>query len=214
MKKSEEVDYYVRDPIRLIDILDKVIKRYNQKKPSEMKADRVIQYNEISKTIDRLKETGTIVPDELRRLKIELSHEAEIYEKENELFQNAVQVLTEIELRLGNSLTQVRSILSNATNDKKNIPKVRRYVKRTSPAILAKELRKALRELGGTGKKAEVFQKMNQNLNGKFKPQDLEKDVQGNMNWGKWAVAEKTKMIKSGTIKSGSQFGVWELRRK
>jgi hypothetical protein len=33
---------------------------------------------------------------------------------------------------------------------------------------------------------------------GKFKLQDLEKDVQGNMNWEKWAVAEKTKMIKSG----------------
>jgi RNAse (barnase) inhibitor barstar len=214
MKKSEEVEHYARDPIRLIDILDKVIKRYNQKKPPEMKADRVIQYNEISKTIDRLKETGTIVPDELRRLKIELSHEAETYEKENEMFQNAVQVLKEIEFRLGNSLTQVRAILSNATNDKKHIPKVRRYVKRTSPAILAKELRKALRELGGSGKKAEVLQKMEQNLNGKFKSQDLEKDVQGNMNWEKWAVAEKTKMIKSGTIKSGSRFGVWELRRK
>lgn len=214
MKKSEEVEHYARDPIRLIDILDKVIKRYNQKKPPEMKADRVIQYNEISKTIDRLKETGTIVPDELRRLKIELSHEAETYEKENERFQNAVQDLKEIEFRLGNSLTQVRAILSNATNDKKHIPKVRRYVKRTSPAILAKELRKALRELGGSGKKAEVLQKMEQNLNGKFKSQDLEKDAQGNMNWEKWAVAEKTKMIKSGTIKSGSRFGVWELRRK
>jgi hypothetical protein len=214
MKKSEEVEHYARDPIRLIDILDKVIKRYNQKKPPEMKADRVIQYNEISKTIDRLKETGTIVPDELRRLKIELSHEAETYEKENERFQNAVQDLKEIEFRLGNSFTQVRAILSNATNDKKYIPKVRRYVKRTSPAILAKELRKALRELGGSGKKAEVLQKMEQNLNGKFKSQDLEKDAQGNMNWEKWAVAEKTKMIKSGTIKSGSRFGVWELRRK
>jgi hypothetical protein len=214
MKKSDEVEHYVRDPIRLIDILDKVIKRYNQKKPPEMKADRVIQYNEISKTIDRLKETGTIVPDELRRLKIELSHEAETYEKENERFQNAVQVLKEIELRLGNSLTQVRAILSNATNDKKHTPKVRRYVRRTSPAILAKEVRKALRELGGAGKKADVLQKMKQNLNGKFKPQDLEKDARGNINWEKWAVAEKTKMIKSGTIKSGSQFGVWELRRK
>jgi hypothetical protein len=214
MKKSEEVEHYARDPIRLIDILDKVIKRYNQKKPPEMKADRVIQYNEISKTIDRLKETGTIVPDELRRLKIELSHEAETYEKENERFQNAVQDIKEIEFRLGNSLTQVRAILSNATNDKKYIPKVRRYVKRTSPAILAKELRKALRELGGSGKKGEVLQKMEQNLNGKFKSKDLEKDAQGNMNWEKWAVAEKTKMIKSGTIKSGSRFGVWELRRK
>jgi hypothetical protein len=214
MKKSDEVEHYVRNPIRLIDILDKVIKRYNQNKPPEMKVDKVIQYNEISKTIDRLKEAGTMVPDELRRLKIELSHEAETYEKENERYQNAVQVLKGIELRLGNSLTQVRAILSTATNDKKHIPKVRRYVKRTSPAILAKELRKALRELGGTGKKAEVLQKMNQNLNGKFKPQDLEKDVQGNMNWEKWAVAEKTKMIKSGIIKSGSQFGVWELRRK
>lgn len=214
MKKSAEVERYVHDPVRLIDILDEVVKKYNQKQPAEMKADRLIQYNEISKTIDRLMETGTRVPDELRRLKIELSHEAEKYEKESELFQTAVRVLKQIELRLGHSLTEVRAILSTITNSNKSTPRIKRYVKRTSPKILAKETRKALRELGGAGKKAEVLQIMKRNLDGRFKPQDLEKDSQGNPKWEKWAVVEKGKMIKSGVMKSGNKFGIWELRRK
>lgn len=214
MKKSAELERYMNDPIKLIDIIDKIVKRYGKKKPPVVRADRVVQFNEISKTIDRLKETGTKVPDDLRRLKIELSHSAANYETDNELFQNAVNVLKEIEIRLTNSITEVRATLRSMTNSGKSKPKIRRYVKRTSPSILAKEVRKALRELGGSGKKVDVLQKMRTNMEGKFKPQDLEKDSKGYLNWEKWAVTEKTKMTKSGVIKLNSKFGVWELRKR
>jgi hypothetical protein len=174
----------------------------------------MVQYNEISKTIERLKESGTEIPGELRRLKIELSLEADEYEKANKMFQNTLSLLKEIEIRLGNSLTEVRSVISRKNSGADSKRKAQRYVKRTSPNILAKEIRKALRELGGSGKKADVFQKMRINLEGKFKPQDIERDAQGNLNWEKWAVVEKIRMTKTGIIKAGSGFGIWELRRK
>jgi len=214
MKNSGDINRYSSDPLKLIDTLDWVIKRHALKKPSEIQADRAVQFNEISKTIDRLKEAGTRAPDELRRLKIELSHEAAEYEKALSSYQMAVRVLQEMEVRLGNSLTLVRATLSSMTGRTNSKPKPRRYVKRTSPTILAKELRKALRELGGAGKKADVLQKMRLNMEDKFKPQDLEKDHTGNLNWERWTVAEKMKMTKTGVIKVRSKFGIWELRRK
>jgi len=214
MKHSGEIERYSSDPLKLIDILDEVVKKYALKKPSEVQADRVVQFNEISKTIDRLKEVGTKAPDELRRLKIELSHEAAEYEESLFSYQAAVNILKEMEMRLGNSLTMVRATLSSMTGRTDTKAKTRRYVKRTSPTILAKEVRKALRELGGAGKKADVLQKMRLNMEGKFKAEDLEKDNRGNLNWERWTVAEKVKMAKTGVIKTSSRFGIWELRRK
>lgn len=214
MKNSVEIKRYMSDPMKLLDILDEVVKRVALNKPSELKADSMVQYNEISKTIERLKEAGTEIPSELRRLKIELSLEADEYEKANTMYQNTLVLLKEIEIRLGNSLTEVRAAISRTNSGADSKRRARRYVKRTSPNILAKEIRKALRELGGFGKKADVFQKMRINLEGKLKPQDIERDAQGNLNWEKWAVAEKIKMTKTGIIKAGSGFGIWELRRK
>lgn len=214
MKRPEGIDPCSIHPLKLMDVLDDLIKKESVKKPPEKQSDRVVQFKEISKTVDRLQEAGTEVPAELRRLKIELSHEAANYEKTLATYQNAVNVLKEIEMRLGNSLTLARATLSTMTG--KNDPKLKtkRYVKRTSPTIFAKELRKALRDLGGAARKADVLQKMRLNMEGRFKAQDLEKDNRGNLNWERWTVAEKVKMTKTGVIKASSNFGIWELRKK
>jgi len=214
MKLSAEIERYMKEPLKLIDILDEVVKKSAQKKASEIQVDRLVQFNEISKTIDRLKEAGAEAPEELRRLKIALSHDVDEYEKATTAHQNAIFILKELEIRLGNSLTEVRAALTRINLKSSSKPKSRHYVKRTSPGILAKEIKKALRQLGGSGKKVDVFEKMKLSMEGKFKPQDLERDSQGNLNWEKWAVTEKMKMIKAGVIKAGAGFGIWELRRK
>ncbi len=214
MKHSAEIERYVSDPLKLIDILDGVLKKLALKKPLETQAQKSIQFSEISKTTDRLKEAGIEIPDDLRRLKIELSHEAAEYETATAAYQKTFLVLKEMEIRLGNSLTEVRASLARMTGSDNSKPRSRRYVKRTSPSILAREIRRGLREIGGSGRKSEVLHRMKLNMNGKFKPQDLERDSQGNLNWEKWAVAEKMKMTKAGVIKVGAGFGTWELRKK
>lgn len=214
IKRSILIERFIAAPLELIDLLDQVIKRKMLKKPLEEKGYKVLQLNEIAKTIDRLKEGGAEIPDELRRLKIELSHEVEEYETASAKYQETIILFQELEGRLANSLAEVRAILSGLKNSNNGKQKVRRYVKRTSPNILAKEIRKALRELGGSAKKSEVLKKIKINMEGKFKPQDLEKDSRKNVNWEKWVVAEKNKMANAGILKSGTKFGVWELRRK
>ncbi len=214
MKRTDEIERYLLDPIKLIDILNEVVKKKGQTKPSEIPADSVVQFNEISKTIDRLKEAGSVVPDELRRLKIQLSHHAAEHEKLSSAHEDALIVLKEMESRLGSSLTDLRATIARLVNPVSKKTKAKRYVKRTSPSILAKEVRIALRELGGSGRKTEIFEKMKLKMEGKFKIEDLERDAKGILNWEKWAAAEKVKMVKEGVIQANAGFGIWQLRRK
>ena len=214
MKRPRNHVDYSSDPHKLINVLDGLIKKQIVKKPSERQSQKAVQFIEISKTVERLQEAGTEVPAELRRLKLELSHQAAEYEKTLAAYQSAVNLLKGLEMRLGNSLTLARATLTRLTGKGNSRPKTRRYVKRTSPKILAKELRKALHELGGAAKKGEVLDKIRQNMEGRFKPQDLEKDTRGNPNWERWAVAEKVKMTKKGIIKASSSFGIWELMKR
>lgn len=213
-KTTEKHACYISNPVSLIDILDYVLKKYSQIKIPQIEEDKVIQYNEISKTIERLKESGASVPDDLRRIKLSLSHDAELYEKSTQQRNEALEILKLLELRVANSLTEIRSSISRLSTCSTQLPKSKRYVKRTSPTLLAKEIRKALREMGGSGKKADVLKRIQANMDGKFKPQDLERDNQGVLNWERWVVAEKAKMVKDGTLKTGTTYGLWELRRK
>jgi len=73
---------------------------------------------------------------------------------------------------------------------------------------------KALRELGGVGKKSEVIEKIRSNMDGKFKPDDMKRDSVGVLNWEKWVVSEHSRMIKEGVLTTGLNNRLWELRRK
>ncbi|MFN8466786.1 MAG: hypothetical protein U0X20_14605 [Caldilineaceae bacterium] len=214
MARAIKIDEYLSDPSTLLDALSKIVKKLSQNRPSEIPAEKVVQYQEVSKTIERLREAGAEIPDELRRLKLDLAKYAEAHREASESCNQALLVLQDIEGHLNLTLADVRAAISKLSADDSPKGKTKRYVKRTSPTILARELRKAIRQLGGSAKKAEILQVMRENLEGKFKPQDLERDAQGNLNWEKWVVAEKNKMIKDGIIRTGSGFGVWELRRK
>lgn len=214
MAKAIKLDEYLSDPSPLLEALGKIVKKVSQNRPSEIPIEKVVQYHEVSKTIERLREAGTEVPDELRRLKLDLAKYAEAHKEANENCSQALLVLQDIEGHLNLTLADVRAAISKLSADGSPKGKTKRYVKRTSPTILARELRKAMRQLGGSAKKAEILQVMRENLEGRFKPQDLERDAQGNLNWEKWVVAEKNKMVKDGVIRTGSGFGVWELRRK
>ncbi|MBF0234500.1 MAG: hypothetical protein HQK65_15885 [Desulfamplus sp.] len=207
-KKSAEN----KTPSNLINELEQIIRQMGQKMQPDISPDKVLQFNEISKTIDRLKENGAKVPDELRMLKIELSYDAEKYQNTFSENQEALDSLQDIEIKLNNTLAFVRTTVSRLKGTDTNRKKTKRYVKRTSPTILAKETRKALRELGGSGKKADVLEIILKNMDGKFKHLDLERDSSGVLNWERWVVAEKNKMTKEGKMTSGSGFGVWELR--
>lgn len=204
---AERYSQYVQNPVKIIDVLDTVIKKLSGQCQAKATVDQTLQLTEITKAITRLKESGAKVPDELRNLKIELS--SVVTEQ-----QNLLLILQSLELRLSHTITDLRARIKQlAECNQKKTKSRKRYVKRTSPTLLRKEISRALRELGGSAKKSEVIDRIRANMEGKFKPDDIERDSRGILNWEKWVGGERLKMIKEGILKSGSQR-MWELRRK
>jgi hypothetical protein len=205
---AERYSQYMENPVKIIDILDSVIKKLSGQCQAKATIDQTLQLTEITKAIARLKDSGAKIPDELRNLKIELS--TVVTEQ-----QNLLLILQSLELRLSHTITDLRARIKQLAECKQNKTKSRkRYVKRTSPTLLRKEICRALRELGGSAKKSDVIDRIRANMEGKFKPDDTERDSKGILNWEKWVGSERSKMIKEGILKSGSNQRAWELRRK
>ena len=76
---------------------------------------------------------------------------------------------------------------------------------------MQKEIRKAIRELGGKGQKKKIIEIIERNLEGKFKKNDRIKKNDTEM-WILNVTKERGFMIRDGVIKSGSPHGIWELR--
>jgi len=203
---AERYAQYVNDPAKFVDILDFVIKKLLSRCQGKATIDQALQLREISKAISRLNHSGTKVPDELRKMKIEPSV---VTEQEN-----ALKMLQTIELRLSHAITELRAEIKRLRDPIKKTKTRKRYVKRTSPTLLRKAICKALRELGGSAKKSDVIEQIRENMDGKFKPKDLEQDSKGTLKWEKWIVQERSKMIKEGVLKTGINQRLWELRRK
>lgn len=205
---AERHAQFIKEPVKIVDVLDYVIKKLSDQSQKTVTADEIRQLDEITKAIDRLKNSGAKVPDQLRKLKIQLSSVVTDHE-------NALQTLQTLELRLSHTITDLRAKVKLLGDKSQNSQKPKkRYVKRTSPTLLRKEITKALRELGGAAKRSEILDKIRANMDGKFKPADLERDSKEVLNWEKWVVADRTKMIKEGVLKSGGNQKIWELRRK
>lgn len=205
---TERHAQFIKEPVKVVDALDYVIKKLSEQSHKTVTADEICQLDEITKAIDRLKNSGAKVPDELRKLKIQLS--AVVTEHEN-----ALQTLQTLELRLSNTITDLRAKVKQLADKSQNTQKPKkRYVKRTSPTLLRKEITKALRELGGSAKRSEILDKIRENMDGRFKPDDLERDANEVLNWEKWVVGDRAKMMKEGVLKTGGNQKIWELRRK
>lgn len=205
---AERHAQFVKEPVKVVDVLDYVIKKLSDQSQKTVTADEIRQLDEITKAIDRLRNSGSKVPDELRKLKIQLSSVVTEHE-------NALQTLQTLELRLSHTITDLRAKVKLLGDKSQNTQKPKkRYVKRTSPILLRKEITKALRELGGAAKRSEILDKIRANMDGKFKPDDLERDSKEVLNWEKWVIADRTKMTKEGVLKSGGNQKIWELRRK
>jgi len=195
---------HIQNPGKTIDILERVIKEICNRIDFSDYDSNSVKLNEVTKVIDNLTEKNVDVPDELRRLKATLSltmHDQEEYIKQ----------LQGMEIRLSAVLDGLRLQLSKNGQTATTRRLKKRYVLETSPAILQKEIRKAIRELGGKGQKKKIIEIIERNLEGKFKKNDRIKKNDTEM-WILNVTKERGFMIRDGVIKSGSPHGIWELR--
>lgn len=195
---------YIDHPGKTIDILEKVIKEIADRIDFDDYDANSVQLAEVTKVIESLKDKGVDIPEELRRLKSSLSLALHDQEK-------IIQQLQGLEIRLSTVLDGLRLMLSKKGQALTTRRLKKRYVLETSPMILQKEIRKAIRELGGSGCKKAVIEIIQRNLDDKFKKNDRIKK-KGTEQWILNVTKERGFMIRDGILKSGSPRGIWELR--
>ncbi|WP_321494181.1 hypothetical protein [uncultured Desulfobacter sp.] len=195
---------YIDHPGKVIDILEKVIKEISGSVEFNNYDANSAKLAEVTRAIEALAEKDVDVPEELRRLKSTLSLAVHDQEK-------IIQQLQGLEIRLSTLLDGLRIMLSKKGQAATTRRLKKRYVLETSPAILQKEIRKALRELGGQGRKKEIVEIIQRNLDGKFKKNDRIKK-NGTEQWILNITKERGFMVREGALKSGSPHGIWELR--
>jgi len=195
---------YLDNPGKSIDLVETVFQKLIVKIDLSAYEANALKLVEITKVIEKLNEKEIAVPDELRQLKSSLS--LEIYDQEK-----TIKQLEGMELRLTEVLEGLRIRLSKNGHSVKKRRLKKRYVHETSPKLLQKEIRKALRELGGSGQKKDLIEIVRRNLDGKFKRNDHVRK-NGVALWIFNISKERGYMIREGVLKSGSPHGIWELR--
>lgn len=90
--------------------------------------------------------------------------------------------------------------------------KKRSGLPKTDNATLRQTMIEALQHLGGSSQKNEVIKYMEQRLQDKFLPGDLEwRDSCKSAVWQNNACWERYQMVEDGILKIGSPRGIWEL---
>jgi len=77
------------------------------------------------------------------------------------------------------------------------------------PLILA-----CLAKAGGSAGRREVLKSIEEAMNGRFKPRDLERLPSGAVVWVTYASYERTNMVLDGLLKRDSPRGIWELTER
>ncbi len=195
---------YEANPDKSVDIVDAVIKNVCTKIDMTAYESNSVKLAEVTRAIEKLNAKGIDAPTELKQLKSNLS--LDIHDQEK-----IIKMLEGLEVRLAEVLDNLRVQLSKSGASGKKRRLKTRYVHETSPKILQKEIRKAIRELGGKGQRKAVIEGISRSLEGRFKKNDLIKK-NGVDTWILNVTRERAFMIKEGVLKSGSSRGIWELR--
>ena len=167
------------------------------------------QLKEVARTVERLQSQGHPIPDDLRRLKLDLMMRQESGQQAAEELKTWAEALRPVVARIDAALT----VAKQPGNGPKTRGSRKRKEKapRTSQEVLREYLLMALRELGGSAKCSEVIDKMREMLAGQLLPGDLMKRKSGEIIWENNAHWERNALVKEGILKKNSPRGVWEL---
>ena len=199
------------DPETVLDDLTDWIGRLIEQAQASSGEVLRAQLREVGRTTERLEQQGYPIPCDLRRLKLDLSMQAEEGEK-------ATAELESLSGRLRPLLASMDAVLSAAKKKAKNKKtsggrKKRKQFPMTSRDVLRKYLLITLREKGGSARCSEIKDRMREMLAGQFQPGDLLKRANGEIVWENNTRWQRAVLVKEGILKSDSPRGVWELNR-
>ena len=197
---------FLDSPDRLLQLCMDVIAQLDERRQGQELDEQEKQLKEIAHTINKLEKTGVSVPDELRHLKTELVTKLAVRDEINNTLEQLADGFEKI-------LPELRSLVGRTNDNGQQKPprKKRSREPKTSKEVLRKEIIRALEALGGAGRVQQVLAKMEEQLEGKLLPRDMETLSSGDLVWKKNAQWERYLMVLDGILKSDSRHGTWEL---
>ena len=175
-------------------------------KSSDVKA-KAEQLKAISQTIRRLEKKEVPVPDDLRRLKLSLSMEADPSVAARQFYDMLRAEIERLDTRLNGHPKQARRAAGKKPGRKPRQPTTRQEEYR--PHIIA-----ALRANSGHAPCQVVFEYIEKQFKGKFLPADLAHRQSGEPVWLNNVRWQRQAMVNEGIIKRKSSHGhgVWQLQ--
>ena len=193
---------FLDSPDLLLQLCVDVIAQLDERRQGQELDEQEKQLKEIAYTINKLEKTGVSVPDELRQLKIGLMAELAVRDEITNTLEGLADGFEKVLQDLHSTIGRI--------NDKGPRKKRSREPK-TSREVLRKEIIQALETLGGAGRVQQVLDKMEEQLEGKLLPRDLEILSTGVLVWKNNACWERSRMVPDGILKGDSRRGTWEL---
>jgi len=203
MEDSSEINQYVEDPDLLLGLIKDVLRALESISNRDQISTMEVQLREISKAIEKVEKQGFSSPDPWRaektRLIAALESQTEHMNKITQLFVGLQEISQDINAR----------ILRSSSPNQKSID-AKNTSPRTNKRILRALIIEALQHFGGSATSTQVIEYMNEKLDGKFLPGDLE--LSGRLvAWKAKTAWEHTYMIKEGILKPVTRTGFWEL---
>ena len=162
------------------------------------------QLRVVGKSIDRLESSGVTVPDDLRRVKVNLLAQLEAID---DLLRVRVDLAQRLCTRLG-AIPPAKATAGAAARLRRSR---RRNLNTTSQTKYKPHIVEILRERGGSAPTSEIRAELETRFREKFTPDDLAETSPGYAVWWNRANWARMDLINEGILKSNSPRGVWEL---
>lgn len=203
----------IQNPDALLALVQQAVQHLIRQCPDT--AEQEAQLRAVGKAIEQLEKQRVPVPDSLRQMKMDLV--AKIGQQNQ--FEQQLKML-------GEGLVESLEIIEQATGkpllegkpQKETAPRQRRTRSNGPPTtpkpVLRESIIQALTELGGSAHCSKVLDRMQELLEEKLLPGDLE--TRGKSDepiWRNNARWERQMMVNEGILHNDSKFGYWELNQ-
>jgi len=207
MEKNDVLDFLASNPDILLEIVGEILEKCRNNIDQTSIVQSKKQLIEISKTIDRLESTGITVPDELRNLKSSLLAASNDNNQDQTRYEMIINGLNDLcsKYKL-NGHPKPRGRKRSSDNDSPV-----RHGRLTPRNTLIRAIVQVMEQMGNSGQKREIHNRLEDVLAGVLNSEDYELDSSGQVTWHHQADWARMYMAQVGILKNDSPRGIWEL---
>ena len=201
----------IQNPEALLALMQQAVQHLIEQRPDT--AAQEAQLRAVAKAIEQLEKQQVPVPDSLRQTKMTLVDQISQYAQFNRQLVVLGESVTEVLEMIESAIVKPRS---EGKSQKEATPRQRRSRSSdqvvTSQSVLRAYIVQALKEFGGSARRSNVLDRIEEMLEGQLTPRDFETRSDGRVIiWRNNACWERQAMVDEGILRNDSKFGYWEL---